>query len=303
MYIIKPSPNLPPHQQSIFLQGASYIIAEKNMILGVWTENTPNIEGTATVTIGACQLEGENPIQFLITCINHINSSHPNRKIIGPMNGNTWMKHRLIVQTSKRPSFLMEPTEPLTLLSIFEAAGFETLSLYSSSTIDLTTEQPDFSRVEKIVSDQGITIRQINTNEFESDLTKIYSLCLSAFSHNFLYTPLPKEAFMHSYLSKKELIDPELVILAFKDESLIGFLFCLPDSKPHTVIAKTLATCPKHRTTGLGTLLVAKAHQQAKTKGYKETIHALQHESNSSLRISQRFNAEKFRTYALMIKK
>lgn len=300
MNIITPTSNLSTDQQSIFTQGASYLLTEEAMQVGVWTENTPKHEGSSSVTIGACLLDGEESTDFLKQCIINIREQHPNRTIIGPMNGNTWMKHRLIIESDNRPAFLMESMEPTSLTKVFKDAGFEMLSRYSSSVIDLTEEQPSFEWIEKMVAKQGIEIRQIDMNHFERDLTQIYDLSLTAFSNNFLYTPLPKQAFMHSYVSARDRVDPDFVLLAYKGETLIGFLFCMPDLDPSVLIVKTLATSPDHRAAGLGTLLVAQAQQRAKDKGYTEAIHALQYESNSSLRISQRFNAKKFRTYGLM---
>ncbi len=301
MHIITPASNLSADQQAIFNQGASCLLTQQDMQIGVWLENTPEHGGTAIIAIGACLLDGEGAVDFLKECIVHIGVEHPERPIIGPMNGNTWMKHRLIIESNNRPAFLMEPMEPAFLFDIFRSAGFETLSRYSSSVIDLTEVQPSFERVEKIVAKQGINIRQIDLKNFDHDLTQIYDLSLAAFSNNFLYTPLPKQAFMHSYVSAKDRIDSEFVLLAFQGETLIGFLFCMPDIDPSVLIVKTLATSPDHRAAGLGTLLVAHAHQRAKDKGYSEAIHALQYESNSSLRISQRFNAVRFRTYGLMM--
>jgi GNAT superfamily N-acetyltransferase len=301
MHIITPTSDLSANQQSIFMQGASYLLVQDDLQVGVWLEHTPDYAGASAVTIGACILEGIGASDFLKDCISHIRKMHPNRPILGPMNGNTWMKHRLIIESNQRPAFLMEPMEPASLIEVFKAAGFAILSQYSSSVIDLTEVQPSFERVEEIVAKQGIEIRPIDMENFESDLNRIYELSLAAFSNNFLYTPLPRQAFMQSYISMKDRIDPEFVLLAFKGEILIGFLFCMPDLDPSVLIVKTLATSPDHRTTGLGTLLVAQVHQRAREKGYSEAIHALQYESNSSLRISQRFKAVRFRTYGLMI--
>jgi len=66
------------------------------------------------------------------------------------------------------------------------------------------------------------------------------------------------------------------------------------------IVVKTLAVLPDREFSGLGTVLVANVHQKAKDKGFREAIHALQYEKNSSLRISQRFNSQVFRRYALM---
>ncbi len=301
MDIISPTSDLSSDQQIIFSQGASFILIQDQLRIGVWLENTPPFDGAYSIALGACLLDGMAAVAFLKKCIQLIRAEHPARPILGPMNGNTWLKHRLIIDSNDRPPFLMEPIEPLSLHDTFASAGFKILSRYSSSAIDLTAEQPSFDRVENLVKKQGIDIRQIDMDHFEEDLHQIFELSLAAFSNNFLYTPLPRQAFIHSYLSAKDRIDPEFVLLAFKAEILVGFLFCIPDMDPAVLIVKTLATSPSHRTTGLGTLLVANAHQRAKQKGYSEAIHALQYESNSSLRISQRFDAMPFRTYAMMI--
>jgi len=300
MDIITRTSKLSSEQQAIFAQGASYLISANTNEIGVWTENTPKYKGDPIVTIGACSLNGSEAINFLRNCVSLIKEKHPERKIVGPMNGNTWMKHRLIIETSDRKPFRMEPIEPNQLLETFEAAGFQVLSRYSSSSIDLKKEQRNFQKVAKLVERKGIVIRPIDIDNFKQELEAIFELSISAFASNFLYTPLPREIFIQAYLKAKALVDPELVQLAFRNDRLIGFVFCMPDENPQTVIVKTLATCPSERTAGLGTLLVAMVQQIAKDNGYHEAIHALQYESNSSLRISQRFYAEKFRTYGLM---
>lgn len=302
MRIITSTSNLTSDQQSIFAQGASYLLSDDadGCQVGVWTENTPMSGDARAVTIGACSLARSSAVSFLKDCVSQIQDAHPDRTIIGPMNGNTWMKHRLIIETSEHEPFRLEPIEPIELLDTFQSAGFNILSRYSSSKIDLTLEQRNFTKIDQLAVRKGITIRPIDMDHFEQELDAIFELSLNAFVDNFLYTPLAREVFMHAYVRAKSLVDPDLILLAYREDHLIGFVFCMPDEKPHTVIVKTLATCPEERTAGLGSLLVARAQQVAKDKGYTEAIHALQYESNSSLRISQRFQAEKFRTYALM---
>ncbi len=303
MQLLTKNESLTDAQKAIFLQGASYILAENTLQLGVWVENTPLHESESSIAIGACELAGADAVKFLKDCVSYLKSEHPGRSILGPMNGNTWMKHRLILESDGSLPFLLEPIEPDFMKEVFDEAGFTVLSRYSSSLIDLTATQPDFEKVERIISKQGISIRSLDEDHFVEDLKQIYDLSLSAFSNNFLYTPLPEAAFLNSYQSAREQTDTDLVLLAFKGDELIGFLFCLADTDPQTLIVKTLATKPSQRTTGLGTYLVAMAQQRAKDKGYTKAIHALQFESNSSLRISQRFDAKKFRTYGLMISK
>ena len=65
---------------------------------------------------------------------------------------------------------------------------------------------------------------------------------------------------------------------------------------------KTLAVDPASRCAGLGSLLVDEVHRLGKTKGFTEAIHALQHETNTSLKITGRHHGTAIRRYALLSK-
>ena len=88
----------------------------------------------------------------------------------------------------------------------------------------------------------------------------------------------------------------------------VGFVFALPDLMQKrrgetldTVIVKTVAVLPGRRQAGLGSVLVALAHDGARRLGYRRSIHALMHESNQSLNLSAHY-ARPFRRYTLFAK-
>jgi GNAT superfamily N-acetyltransferase len=302
-----PSPN--DIEQSIFAHGAEEAATDGGHAAGLWFSHTPEYDGNRVGAIGACILdESDTASAFLAQCADRLHSIHGCQHVIGPMNGNTWLTHRLILESSGRTPFQMEPIEPEHYHDVFLKADFKILSKYSSSTIDLTQEQRSFTKMENKLIEKGVKFRPIDPEKYDQDLEAIHALSLSSFSNNFLYTPLPLEMFMQNYLKAKDHIDADMVILAEWQGALAGFVFCMPDQAaemhglPKAVIVKTLAVDPGAPLAGLGSILVAKAHAIAKEKGYCEAIHALQHESNSSLRISQRFSAQVFRRYALMVK-
>ena len=72
MHIITPTSNPSSEQQSIFAQGASYLINEDECQIGVWTKNTPEYAGALAVTIGACSLSGSSAVGFLKRCVSQI---------------------------------------------------------------------------------------------------------------------------------------------------------------------------------------------------------------------------------------
>ncbi|MFK7910511.1 MAG: GNAT family N-acetyltransferase [Akkermansiaceae bacterium] len=296
-------------EQKTLAHGAEEAATDGNQSAGLWFSHTPEYNGKRVGAIGACSLDDSDAASaFLSQCAEHLHTKHGCQHVIGPMNGNTWLTHRLILESNHRAPFQMESMEPWHYHDIFLNAGFEILSKYSSSSIDLTQEQRSFEKMESKLIEKGVQFRPIDPDNYEQDLEAIHALSLISFSNNFLYTPLPREVFMQNYLKTKDHIDTDMVILAEWQGALAGFVFCMPDKTaemldlPKTVIVKTLAVDPNAPLAGLGSMLVAKAHTIATEKGYCEAIHALQHENNSSLRISQRFGAEIFRRYALMVK-
>ena len=310
MNIITPSSSdRTSEHDAVFAQGADAIACAHPHRAGLWFSHTPTYRNQPIGTIGACQIDNTAAAStFLSQCADYLHHEHHCNTVVGPMNGNTWLRHRLVLESSGRDPFLMEPIEPAHFLPIFRAAGFSILSKYSSSSINLQSPQKDYAPMESRFVKKGVQLRPVNSARFAHELSAIYDLSLISFSGNFLYTPLPRKAFIEKYMESREHIDPDLVILAEHNGRLVGYVFCFPDllaiqhGKAPAVIVKTLAVLPDHHYSGLGTVLVAKAQQIAKEKGYTEAIHALQYESNSSLRISQRFNATVFRRYALMAK-
>ena len=64
----------------------------------------------------------------------------------------------------------------------------------------------------------------------------------------------------------------------------------------------TLAVLPEPGLAGLGNLLTEQVHRAARERGLDRVIHALQHETNTSLKITKRNARTKFRRYTLFSK-
>ncbi|MCF6312156.1 MAG: GNAT family N-acetyltransferase [Verrucomicrobiales bacterium] len=298
-----------PQHSTLFAQGAGCIASSEGLSAALWFKNTPNYQGYPVATIGECDLDdSQRAVDFISDCADYLHDEHECHTVIGPMNGNTWLRHRLLLDSNDRLPFMMEPLEPCYFRQIFEVAGFSILSRYSSSVVDLNKPASNYEILSKRLQQRGLRLRTVDFENFEKDLAAIFQLSLLSFQNNFLYTDLPEKAFIGKYLSAKDQIDPDFVLLAEVNGELVGYVFCLPDILAQTagvapaLIIKTLASHPERKLPGLGTLLVAEVQRRAKEKGYVEAIHALQYESNSSLRISQRFDAKIFRRYALMSK-
>jgi GNAT superfamily N-acetyltransferase len=225
---------------------------------------------------------------------------------VGPMDGNTWRRYRLVVDRGTEPPFFLEPGNPDDWPSHYEAAGFTPSAHYFSAlNTNLGVQDERMGEVAMRLKNVGVTLRTIDLSRFEQELARIYEVAEISFSNAFLYTPLPESAFSAQYQRIRQYVQPELVLLAEHEDRLVGFAFNIPDvlelgrgAPPRTAIIKTLAVLPGPTYTGLGSLLTDRSHATAAALGYQRVIHALMHESNRSLRISAH-TGQPMRRYAL----
>jgi predicted N-acetyltransferase YhbS len=213
---------------------------------------------------------------------------------VGPMDGNTWQRYRLLTERGHEAVFFLEPDNPDEWPAHFTESGFFPLAeYYSALNTDLDRADAGLDEIEKQAAARGITLRQMDTNRFEDELRAVHALSLASFRDNFLYTPIGEEDFVAQYRGIRPYVRPELLLLAERLGMPVGYLFCVPDllqaqrGQPiDTVIFKTLAVHPDHAGMGLGRLLVGRGHLVSAKLGYRRATHALFHEKNRSGRIS-----------------
>jgi L-amino acid N-acyltransferase YncA len=199
----------------------------------------------------------------------------------------------------------LEPRNPAEYPAWWREAGFSELAAYSSSVMPLDGTEVVSGALKARLLRSGLVIRRMDSERYDDELRVIHRLSLRSFPNNFLYTPLDEESFLKSYQKVKSHLDPDLVRIAERDGIPCGFVFGIPDleaaargGKP-ALIVKTLAVDPEARCAGLGSLLVDELHRIGRDKGYEEAIHALQHENNTSLRITGRHEGRVFRKYVV----
>lgn len=298
----------PPHENAdariIVTNRDSAIIAHA----AVWWKESPEMEGHDLGAIGGFSADDEKSAKILLDASCDFLKQQGCTIAVGPMNGNTWRKYRFVVESDDHPPFLMEPEQPADYPLWWHASGFHELARYSSSLMPLPAPRSTSDAVGERLIKNGIHIRSLNPEQYESELKAIYEISIKSFSANFLYTPLEEQAFIGSYLKVREFIDPRFVLIAERDGVPCGFVFGIPDlnaiqaGRKPALIVKTLAVDPQSRCGGLGGLLVDEIQQAATDAGYTQSIHALQYEKNTSLKITQRNAGRKFRQYALFQK-
>jgi predicted N-acetyltransferase YhbS len=225
---------------------------------------------------------------------------------VGPMDGNTWRRYRLVVERGAEPPFFLEPDNQDEVPSHFRETGFSPFAWYRSSlNSDLAYVDPRIKAVAPRLEREGVTIRSLAMERLEQELVRIYTLSLVSFRSSFLFSPISETEFLDQYASLRAIVRPELVLLAEREGRLVGFLFAVPDlaqaqrgEAVDTIVLKTLGVLPERAYAGLGNLLATRCHKTAREMGFTRVIHALMHESNNSRVISERYGRI-IRRYAL----
>ncbi len=225
---------------------------------------------------------------------------------VGPIDGNTQRRYRLIIERGTEPPFFMEPDNPDDWPVHFQSCGFTPLAYYRSALhCKSGVYDARIERVAKQMAALNVRIRQLDPQCLEDELRLIYSVSSISFRNNFLYMPIAEAEFIQQYLPMRGYVRSELVLIAEHRGRPIGFLFAIPDLMQarrgqaiDTVIVKTVAVLPGRAYAGLGHLLGARAEVIRRELGYARAIHALMHESNDSLNWSARYGRV-MRRYAL----
>lgn len=274
--------------------------------LSCWWQGTPPVDGRPAGVIGHYAAADVSAGAGLLARACEALASAGCVRAIGPMDGNTWRRYRFIVERGTEPVFFLEPDNPDDWPRHWIEAGFSSLATYSSAANDdLTTEDLRTPDAARRLEARGVLIRHFDTSQAPTDLRRIYALSLVAFSRNFLYTPIPEREFLAQNEALLPFVRPELVLLAELGETLVGFMFAVPDilqdrrgAAVDTVILKTMAVHPSMGGAGVGGVLMDRVQRAARELGYVRTIHALMHDANVSRRISDRY-ARTIRRYAL----
>ncbi len=227
-------------------------------------------------------------------------------RVVGPMDGSTWHRYRLVTERGNEPTFFLEPDNPDDWPGHFTDAGFAPLATYFSAlNADLTRRDPRSDGRRAELERESITLRTIDLARFDFELAAIHELSLVAFARNLLYSPTGLEAFIASYTPIRAHLVPELVLLAERAGQLVGFIFGIPDlAEPErgeplrTAIVKSMAVHPACGGMGLGGLLMDGCQQAARKLGFERAIHALMHETNRSRSISAHYGTT-IRRYTL----
>lgn len=216
------------------------------------------------------------------------------KKIIGPMDGNTWQSYRLTTYYGDQSPFLLEPYTPEFFIKHWENAGFIPEEKYSSYMT--LVEEWENKKVDKLNNKfSHLTLSSLQ----EQHLADIYDLSLTSFTRNPYYIHIDKDTYLNKYGKMMSLLQPNVSFVIHDGNDLVGYLFAIIDpTQASHVILKTIAVNEQRKYAGLGTYLLSKLIVDMKNMNIKNAIYALMYDKNSVQNIIKD-GSQKIREYTL----
>ena len=275
--------------------------ADGQAACAVWWRRTPALDGQRVGTIGRYRADSAESGTAVLTAACNLLMRRGCTLAVGPMDGSTWHRYRLVTAAGARPPFFLEPDTPLEWVHHFMAAGFAPFAhFYSAIT-------PSLDRLELPSEAEftSIAFRPLDLNDYEAEMQRIYCLSLECFRENLLFSPIAWEEFASLYGPLKPHLREGFSWVAASAGTPVGLVFALPDllqarrgDPVDTVVLKTLVTRPELRGQGLGHALVVRCLSAARERGYRHVVFALIREGNPSGRIGARYGRP-MRSYTL----
>ncbi|MFL5563051.1 MAG: GNAT family N-acetyltransferase [Gemmatimonadaceae bacterium] len=287
---------------------ATWIALNGNQVAGrvsAWWTNAPRLPGESLGAVGHFAASSREAATRLLATACDALRARGATLAVGPMDGNTWRRYRLVIDAGTEPPFFLEPTNPPEWPRWFADAGWRIHSEYVSSVNDnLDRPDPAGAGKAKAIADRGVTLRDLRLEDYDAELRRIYSVARVSFASAYLYTPIDEAEFVAQYRVARAAVVPSLVTIAEHEGRTVGFCFCVPDvnermqGRPaRTAILKTFAVLPGYG--GLGGALADRTHNEARRLGFTRVIHALMHVSNDRSRALSKRIAHEIRRYAL----
>jgi hypothetical protein len=159
----------------------------------LWWQNTPALPGQRVGLIGHYAVTGADAAARVLTHACGRLAAEGCTLAVGPLDGTTWNRYRLLTERGTEPLFFLEPDNPDDWPGHFAAQGFTSLaSYYSAATEDLKAP-PGMDEVARRAESEGMTWRTMNFDRFDDELRTLHNLSLESFRQNFLYRPIGVE--------------------------------------------------------------------------------------------------------------
>ena len=151
--------------------------------------------------------------------------------ILGPMNLSTNYEVGLLVEGFDSDPYIMMPYNPRYYGELFEACGLKKAKDLWAWERSAKTPPPErFTRIaDKIREHEDITIRSVKLKDFDAEAARIKEVYNAAWEKNWGFVPMTSAEFDKLARDLRQMIAPELAIIAEHRGEPIAFSLTVPD--------------------------------------------------------------------------
>jgi GNAT superfamily N-acetyltransferase len=249
------------------------------------------------------------------------------RTMRGPENLSVNDDLGLLIEGYDTPPMIMMPHNPRYYQRLLDGYGFR-------KAMDLLAYYGEFT--EKTISSEAqrgtqisprrlnCAVRSLRMNDFEADLRQIHNVYTSAWEENWGAVPMTDREFQHLAKVLRDILDPDLCLIAEVDGEAAGFSLALPDfnqvlahlngklfpfgiflyfyhkRKIDALRLLAMGVIKKYRNRGIDRLFYAETHRRAMAKGIFRGEMSWILESNTMMkRIVERLGFRVYKRYRL----
>ncbi len=151
----------------------------------------------------------------------------------GPMNFSTNEECGFLLEGFHEPPMIMMPYNPPYYNEMSERYGLSKIKDLFAFIYEVGEELPEkVVRVSEIVEKKGITVRPINMKRFMDEMQIFKQVYHSAWEENWGFVPLTDEELEYTAGRLKQIVVPDLTLIAEKDGVPISFMGLVPDYNP-----------------------------------------------------------------------
>lgn len=152
-------------------------------------------------------------------------------KMRGPMSFSTNHECGFLIEGFDSPPVVMMPYNQPYLPKLAERFGLK--KAMDLLAYKLISDDPIPERIQTVADRirrrAGITLRSINMSDFDNEARRINSIYRDAWEKNWGFVPMTEEEFFHMARQLKQIIDPNLVIIAEHEGKPVAFSLAVPD--------------------------------------------------------------------------
>ena len=202
------------------------------------------------------------------------------KKVIGPVNINTWFGNRF-KSSGFNNQYGWEPNNPEAYINDAMDFGFEVDHSYSSKFFDAMELQAERSKMGyEMAIKEGYSFRSPDLNS-EDDISRLYELNTTSFKNNYLYEPITLDQYKATYIQALKGSDLSLSFFIL-DKNLVPRGYVYNFLEGDCLIIKSILVEQSYQGGLLSSALIHEAARKSLERGIQKGAGVLIREGNIS---------------------